>query len=178
MNARRPDPRSEHTRDRLRQAFIELFFAGDYDAIAIADIAARAGVGRSTLYEHFRGKEDLLRDTVRYPLRGLAASVDGDIAAVRGSLDHFWANRGRSTAVRHESTRRAVARVLADLIGERLAAVAPASRRATGALVAEAQMGAIHAWLRGDLALPAADFARALSALALTARAQLTQASD
>lgn len=176
MSERRPDPRGEHTRDLLRQAFIALFFSRDYDAISIADIAARAGVGRSTLYEHFRGKEELMRDTVRYPLRGLAASVDGDAAAVQGTLEHFWANRSRSVAVRHESSRRAIARVLAGLIAERLAIAAPPQRNTCAALVAEAQIGAVHAWLRGDLALPAADFARALTALAQAVCAQQADA--
>jgi AcrR family transcriptional regulator len=176
MTARRPDPRAGRTRDVLRQAFIELFFARDYDEISMADIAARAGVGRSTVYEHYRGKEALMRDTVRYPLRGLAAAVDGDVAAVQGSLDHFWANRSRSGAIRHESSRRAIARVLAALIEERLAAACPdgnaARQRVTGVLVAETQMAAIHAWLRGDLALPAAELARVVSAMAQTACAR------
>jgi AcrR family transcriptional regulator len=174
-NAVKPaaDARVRRTRERLRQAFISLFFARDYEAISMADIAAVAGVGRSTIYEHYRDKQDLLRDTVRYPLQGLAAAVDGaaGLAAVQVSLDHFWANRG-NRSIQRESTRRAITRVLAELIEARLTdrdgrADSGADRcRATAVLVAELQLGVIHAWLRGDLALAADALAAQLTAAA------------
>lgn len=173
MNPRRSDTRARRTRDLLRQAFIQLFFARGYDEISMADIAARAGVGRSTLYEHYRSKQDLMRDTVRYPLLGLTAAVDAapDPAAVQASLDHFWANRSNKGAIHHESSRRAIGRVLAELIETRLADadVDPARRGATAVLVAEMQLGVVHAWLRGELALPPAALARQLVAMSQAA---------
>lgn len=163
------DARVRRTRERLRQAFIGLFFARDYEAISMADIAAEAGVGRSTIYEHFRDKQDLLRDTVRYPLQGLAGAVEGPagLAALQVSLEHFWGNRG-NRSIQRESTRRAIARVLAELIEAKLAdRIGDADgRRATAVLVAELQLGVIHSWLRGDLALTADALAAQLAVAA------------
>ncbi|WP_257386326.1 TetR/AcrR family transcriptional regulator [Tahibacter caeni] len=169
MKPPRSGTRAKRTRDLVRQAFIQLFFARGYDEISMADIAARAGVGRSTLYEHYRSKQDLMRDTVRYPLLGLTAAVDAapDPAAVQASLDHFWANRSNKGAIHRESSRRAVGRVLAELIETRLAEAGfdPARRRATSVLVAEMQLGVVHAWLRGELALAPAALAQQLVAM-------------
>lgn len=170
-NAVKPaaDARVRRTRGRLREAFIALFFARDYEAISMADIAAAAGVGRSTIYEHYRDKQDLLRDTVRYPLQGLAAAVDvpAGLAALQVSLEHFWGNRG-NRSIQRESTRRAIARVLAELIEARLVVRENGAdqRRATAVLVAELQVGVIHAWLRGELALAPAALAVRLAAAA------------
>ena len=161
------DVRVRRTRERLRQAFISMFFARDYEAISMADIAAVAGVGRSTIYEHYRDKQDLLRDTVRYPLQGLAAAIDGPagLAALQVSLEHFWGSRG-NRSIQRESTRRAIARVLAELIEAKLADRTGDAdgRRAMAVLVAELQLGVIHAWLRGDLALTANALAVQLAA--------------
>ena len=161
--------RVRRTRERLREAFVALFFARDYEAISMADIAAEAGVGRSTIYEHYRDKQDLLRDTVRWPLQGLAAAVDvpAGLAALQVSLEHFWGNRG-NRSIQRESTRRAIARVLAELIEARLTVRGGDidQHRTTAVLVAELQLGAIHAWLRGELALTPPALAVRLAAAA------------
>lgn len=173
MSAAPDDPRVERTLAALRQAFVALFFAHGYDEISVADIAARAGVGRSTLYEHYRGKEDLLLDTVRYPFEGLAVAVDADADPARllATLQHFWSNRANARAYRRESSRRAMARVLAILIERQLAHLHPSApaprRRAAAVYVAEAMFGTISAWLAGDLMLVAPELARVLREMAL-----------
>lgn len=163
------DARTERSRARLRQAFIALFVERSYDEISIADVAKRAGVGRSTLYEHYRGKDSLLLDTVRYPFQGLAAAIDGTQgrAALLATLMHFWDNRAKAAMLRRESSRRALARVLAGLIEARLAArdgAAPA-QRAAAAFAAEVALGTVMAWTAGDLPLTAVQLADALAAL-------------
>jgi AcrR family transcriptional regulator len=54
------DRRSRRTRIRLRDAMVSLVQEKPWDRIRVADILARADVGRATFYAHFRDKEDLL----------------------------------------------------------------------------------------------------------------------
>ena len=56
--------REEHkavTRRRIQEAARELFYVNGYTATTIEQIALGAGTRRSTLYLHFRDKEDILR---------------------------------------------------------------------------------------------------------------------
>lgn len=48
------------TLDRVRRAASELFATRGYDGASMADIAARVGVSKATLYNYFASKEDLL----------------------------------------------------------------------------------------------------------------------
>jgi len=54
------DQRAQRTRDRLGRALLELMRDKEYEDIEVREIAARAGVGRSTFYTHFEDKDDLL----------------------------------------------------------------------------------------------------------------------
>ena len=49
------------TRAALLDAFGRLVLERGYADIRIADVIRQANVGRSTFYEHFRSKDDLLR---------------------------------------------------------------------------------------------------------------------
>jgi AcrR family transcriptional regulator len=53
------DARAKRTRERLSWALVDLVREKDYDAISVQEVAARAQVGRSTFYAHFRDKDDL-----------------------------------------------------------------------------------------------------------------------
>lgn len=57
---RKPDLRTRRTRDRLSGALVELIREKPIEAVTVQDVLARAGVGRSTFYLHFRDKNDLL----------------------------------------------------------------------------------------------------------------------
>jgi AcrR family transcriptional regulator len=52
--------RSAFTRSRIAEAARELFFVRGYAATTLEQIAAAAGTRRSTLYTHFRDKEEIL----------------------------------------------------------------------------------------------------------------------
>jgi AcrR family transcriptional regulator len=54
------DRRIQRTRGLLQEALVELIMEKGYEAITIQDILDRANVGRSTFYEHFYDKDDLL----------------------------------------------------------------------------------------------------------------------
>ena len=54
-----PDRRKQRTRKAAAGAFIELRMTEGCDAVAMTAVAERADLGRSTLYDHFRTKDDL-----------------------------------------------------------------------------------------------------------------------
>ncbi|HZS62638.1 MAG TPA: TetR/AcrR family transcriptional regulator [Gemmatimonadaceae bacterium] len=54
------DRRIQKTQALLQGALVDLVHERDYDAIPIKQILARANVGRSTFYAHFRDKDELL----------------------------------------------------------------------------------------------------------------------
>ena len=117
------DRRIERTRQAVTGAFSAMILEGcRYDRIRVADLIARAGVGRSTFYEHYRGKDDVLAETIRYPFAMLAAAVDADVkpSTLRDVLAHFHHNRVHGRAIFMGAARRRIARVLASMIEERL----------------------------------------------------------
>ncbi len=54
----------ELTRGQILEAAQELFSEQGYQETSLGDIAAAVGIGRTTLYEYFRDKEDLLASLV------------------------------------------------------------------------------------------------------------------
>lgn len=53
------DRRVRRTRDRLGDAMVELLHEKPFDSIRVQDVLDRAGIARSTFYNHYRDKEDL-----------------------------------------------------------------------------------------------------------------------
>jgi len=60
MAHEKPDRRVRNTRQRLRNALLELLREKRYEAISVEEIIARADVARSTFYTHYIDKDDLL----------------------------------------------------------------------------------------------------------------------
>jgi TetR/AcrR family transcriptional regulator, regulator of autoinduction and epiphytic fitness len=60
--ARGIDPRVERSRTIIRQAALEELGEAGYGAFTIEAVAARAHVGKSTIYRHWRDKLDLIAD--------------------------------------------------------------------------------------------------------------------
>jgi AcrR family transcriptional regulator len=56
---RKPDSRSQRTRDALGDALITLMHEKPFDSITVQDVLDLAEVSRSTFYTHFRDKDDL-----------------------------------------------------------------------------------------------------------------------
>ena len=70
------DRRVIRTKQLLHEALMELVLEQDYDSIRVQDITDRAGVGRATLYLHYRDKEDLLLSSVKRIVNELIALSD------------------------------------------------------------------------------------------------------
>ena len=58
------DRRVRRTRDTLGDALVELIGEKPFDEITVQEILDRAGVSRSTFYEHYRDKDDLFLSDV------------------------------------------------------------------------------------------------------------------
>lgn len=71
--------RGEGTRDALFEAAKELFREYGYARVSHADITAEAGIGRTTFYEHFTSKEDLLVQLVERDLPALIDEILGSV---------------------------------------------------------------------------------------------------
>ena len=152
------------------RAFNSLLLAKGYAAVLPADVAATAGVARSTLYEHFAGKEDMLRHSLSPILGPLAECVDG--AEVPGRLEfvleHIRSSRGMARALLSGRARIVATRALAELIEGRLVQLsefrASVPNGLGAAYLASAIFGLIDEWLCGRQACSVPVLAKALRA--------------
>ena len=64
MKTQKTDRRSLRTRRLLAEALIALLLEKRYEDITVQDILDRANIGRSTFYEHYWDKEDLLTSEI------------------------------------------------------------------------------------------------------------------
>jgi AcrR family transcriptional regulator len=147
------DRRTQRTRRALRLAFIELVLARGYVHVTAAEISRKADVGRSTFYLHYRGKEQLLDESLEHPSAGLAACAAGEVTVAQlvPLLKHFWEQR-RVNRVFFEAPIRSVwVRSLARVIQGKLPRARTASsglpRPLVAMMVAELQIGLITHWL-------------------------------
>ena len=123
------DRRVQQTRSRLHGALASLVHEKPYDDIVVQEILARAAVGRSTFYEHYRHKDELLdhgiRDLLRLDARPSARWTCATDRLLRFSLpflEHVeqWRDHGvlpmdeRGALAIHDHLRRVLEHALAD----------------------------------------------------------------
>lgn len=162
--ARDLDRRTQRTRKAIFDALIRLIFAQRYSTIRTADLIEAAGIGRSTFYEHFRSKDDVLVaviDPIFMPL-AIAAAGRGSRAALRATLEHIWEQRAFARALFEPPLLARLQRKLAGMIEARLPESAdgpPAALVAIGA--AAGQLAMLRMWLAGEASCSADVLARA-----------------
>ena len=143
------DSRVQRTRRTLFDAFADLVLERPYDDISIGEIIQQAGIARSTFYQHFKNKDDILADSMSPMLDVLAetATGEGDEKALRFVLEHFWDNRNLGRIILNGQPLKPIARALADRIEKRSSGGKAATLQAIQS--AEGQLGLIRAWLTG-----------------------------
>lgn len=163
----------QRTKAALFDAFVELVLERRYDQLKVAHIIARAGVGRSTFYEHYESKDELLKAGLAGPFGVLADAVTDrhEPARLLATVEHFWENRRVGSVLFAGQTRQLVAKALAGLIEARLSE--PAETRGLtivptllAAQIAGGQLALLSAWLAGQAPASAAAIADALYAAA------------
>lgn len=75
----------ELTRHELLEAAEELIGLHGYEHVSLGDVAAAVGIGRTTVYEYFRDKEDLLATLVE---ETLPQTIDGMVSAIPADLSY------------------------------------------------------------------------------------------
>ena len=155
------DTRRQRTRDALLGAFFVLVLERRYHEIRIDDILARAGVGRSTFYEHFRNKDALLGAALEGPFSIFAqVIVESNPTRMQALLDHFWQNRALARGILLGAVRRRTDAVLINMIEQQLkrthGAYLRVPPRLAAVALAELQLAPITAWLLGESACESA----------------------
>lgn len=166
------DAKVQKTRQALLDSLIGLVRDKRYDQIDVGDIVGDAEVGRSTFYDHYRGKDDMLVETMGHMLDVMAAVAGpSDVAPqLEAVLRHFQENRRFAQHLFSSPSARPVmeriTRALALRIEARLDARAGAEpaipARWLAAQLAESQFVVIRAWLGDDGARTPSQVARAL----------------
>lgn len=77
------DPRIDRSRRIIRQAALAELGEVGYGAFTIESVAARAGVGKSTIYRHWRDKLDLIADAFESAHEHMVPAVDTGSARER-----------------------------------------------------------------------------------------------
>ncbi len=172
------DARVRRTRQRLLAAFSELLLTRPYDEITVQLVAARAGVARSSLYEHFRGKRGLLALSLAGPLTVLADALGeaDNTDALTALLRHFWDNRALARSLFTGAMRAHAVAVLVRLIEERLRGERTAlrlPRRLAAIQLAEALFAPTAAWLACECRCGVPQLARGLRRTARSLRGAL-----
>lgn len=156
---RRPSPaRTARTREAILAAALDIFLERGFAATRMADVAARAGLGKGTLYLHFADKaalfEGVLQAAIGGPLADLAAAAPAPNETVREALRRRF---GPALREMEASRRAAVIRLVLAEAG-RLPEVAAMYRRVViapglAAIRALARLAAARGELRGEALL-------------------------
>ena len=123
------DRRIERTKRLLHGALGSLIHQKSYDDIVVKEILARANVGRSTFYTHFRDKDELLesgiRDVLRAAERGAlppsASAAERVLAFSLPILEHVARHREMSDASMEVMMRGGLHERLERVLGELIA---------------------------------------------------------
>ena len=146
------DRRVRRTRHAIFEAFTDLVLTRRYDEIRVGDIIDKADVGRSTFYDHFKGKDDVLVSSIEPLFDVLADAASGNVVRERLFLvlSHFWDQRALARIIFSSALFFKLSRKLADMIEERLTNGGSAPPRLIAVERATSTLGTIKAWLAGE----------------------------
>jgi AcrR family transcriptional regulator len=142
------DRRVQRTRSHLHAALMSMIRESPYEAITVSDILARANVGRSTFYMHFRNKDELLVSAMREFLdsaRGVGCGPQTRAGGLTGFslplLEHIERHRQRTTT-NHQTERWAAVHdrlgtLVADMVAREVRKNAKGEPKRRGALAAD-----------------------------------------
>jgi AcrR family transcriptional regulator len=161
------DARKHRTRQAIRTAFFGMVLERRYYEIKIDDIVKQAGIARSTFYEHYKSKDELLASSLEGPFSILAGLVDGTSTqdALLYILEHFWENRAMARGIFTGAVRKKVSATLADMVQKNLMNELKNKKMPLPLIaiqLSEMMLASISAWLLGQAACSSAVFADVL----------------
>ncbi len=141
------DRRVRRTERAIFLAFRDLVLSQPYDDIRVADIVDAAGIGRSTFYEHYRSKDEVLTHSITWLFEAMADAAVGapDHERLGFVVDHFHDQRHLARALFRDRPLRLLTDRLAQLIGKRMDDTLAARA------LAAAQLEILASWLCGRL---------------------------
>jgi AcrR family transcriptional regulator len=168
------DRRAARTRVRLERSLLELLAERGYERTSVRALVARAAVGKSTFYDHFRDKDAVLESRLARLARTLGratAAPSGAFPFVEALLEHVNAHRSLAARLRRSSAGTLVlarfTRLVRGFVQAELARAYPAARAERLAFATEHVTGSLSVLLeaqgRGatrDLTAVASDFRR------------------
>ncbi|MFF4590373.1 TetR/AcrR family transcriptional regulator [Streptomyces sp. NPDC001388] len=156
-----PDRRIRRTRQALHQALLQLMAEKGYESVTIQDIIDRADVGRSTFYNHYSNKDDLLKDGFadlrslvgRQSPKATAAQNRGPLRFSLPFLHHIQEQRHLARALFTQSGLRPVRKhmeeLLADVVRDEIPSTTPgvAPREAVVRFIVASHLACLEWWL-------------------------------
>ena len=158
QNKNDDDRRVKRTKSLVFDAFFEMVQTSRYDELKTKDIIAKADIGRSTFYEHFLDKDDLLRQSLEYPMSIFAAALTGNENHndLMFMLTHFWERRVFARVILRHPTREVVDDCLRELILSNMRSVHLSKEtdvHADACFLASGFLKFLNEWLVGRLSL-------------------------
>ena len=141
---------SSEPRGRLLEAFNHLILGRKQGRPALGEVIRNAGVARSTLYDHFGGRDDLLLEALKTPLLAMAdvGAGNGEVQAVSTMLEHFRLRREDALDLLSGPLRYRINRNLAQMMCKRNDLL----NEKSGIILAEVLFGFVRLWLAGETA--------------------------
>ncbi len=149
------DRRQERTRQAIADAFAELLIERDYAEVTVAAVAERANVGRSTFYEHFKTRTDLLRHAIKPLFAVIATAVEpeGASPALIAILHYFHDNPAWARVAATDQTRSVLLKVLTQAVEGRVQSPAHLPPAMLASQIAAAQFALLEPWIAGQSTL-------------------------
>lgn len=149
------DRRKQKTLTALHSAFVNLLLSKGYEAITISAVTEIANVGRSTFYEHYRTKDDLLRATVHTPFLTLANLVNSSQSpnTLMNVLRHFREHQQVARVLLAWPTRSVLSSALTERIVSSLSPLSGLQPlipvEVIARQIADMQLALVEAWISG-----------------------------
>jgi AcrR family transcriptional regulator len=111
-----PRVKTTSKRQEILEAASRIFAEKEFHQVLIDDVAARAGVGKGTVYRYFRTKEELYFETILQAFDGLSATLTAAVSAetspsrkleriVREGLQFSWQRRHLLSLLQNDERR-------------------------------------------------------------------------
>lgn len=153
------DRRVKRTKSQVFDAFFSMVQSLRYDEIKVIHIIKQSGVGKSTFYEHFNGKDDVLSQSLEHHLSVFASALigEGDEEESLWMLNHFWERRVFGRVILQPPTRGVLDHCLRSLIMTKLdnqtTNLKKRDNYAKACLLSSGFLGLLNEWMLGRLDL-------------------------
>lgn len=135
----------------IHTAFSGLFFERGLGGFNVSDMIAAADIARSTFYQHYSSKEDVLSTLITpmlHPIALCAWSEEPPAPLVHIS-QHIWENRRKAMPIFEEPAKSVLIRQLADLIESQGSRLNAAPTRLVSMSLARFAFGMLEEWQSG-----------------------------